>query len=346
MVIFFECIKIFELCYFNCSIGIINGQISGIFNWNDILYLLFYWVYKELLINFWIFDEVDMKLDVCQYGELLGCEKNVYDLIIGLLVMLDLLQMCFIYNVVEYIIDLVVYVNVVIIGQQEVIYNESYSYVLVLIIDLLNQNCIFEIVCIYLIIIKCNVLIMSVYDDFMCEKIVEILFKLLIQFLILEGINFYFGFVYFYNMVWQNCMNGIGKIISFINCDELVYIKFISELICVIIGENFELQINELIVYVYQLFEYVIEFEMQWLLEVLDGIDGIDVDEMMCYVKYWVNKMVGMFGIECLYSDIIDNVMLWIWVYVDNFIEIKIDFFEMCNVSYKKINVDNGFDDF
>lgn len=66
---------------------------------------------------------------------------------------------------------------------------------------------------------------------------------------------------------------------------------------------------------------------------------------MICYVKYCVNKMVGMFGIEKLYSDIIVNVMLWIKVYVDNFIEIKMDFFEMCNVSYKKISLDNGFDD-
>lgn len=238
MVMLFECIRIFELCYFNCFIGIINGCISGIFNWNDIFYLFFYWVYKELLINFWIFDEVDMKGDVCQYGELLVCEKNVYDLIIGLLVMLDLLQICFIYNVVEYIIDLVVYVNVVIIGQQEVIYNESYSYVLVFIVGLVDQNWVFELVWIYLMILVCNVLIMQFYDDFMCGKIVEMLICVLIQLLILEGINFYFGFVFFYNLVWQNCMIGIGKIISFINCDELVYIKFISELICVIVGEN------------------------------------------------------------------------------------------------------------
>lgn len=36
-------------------------------------------------------------------------------------------------------------------------------------------------------------------------------------------------------------MIGIGKIISFINCDEFVYLKFILEVIWVIFGENLEL---------------------------------------------------------------------------------------------------------
>lgn len=287
-----------------------------------------------------------MKGDARQYNELSVCEKNVYDLIIGLLVTLDLLQMRFIYNVAEYITDLVAYVNAVIIGQQEVIYNESYSYVLVSIIGLVDQNCVFEIVRMHSTIIKCNALIMGVYEDFMREKMVETLICSLIQFSILEGINFYFGFVYFYNLVCQNRMIGIGKIISFINCDELVYSKFISELICAIIGENQVLQGDEFTDYVHKVFEHVIDLEIQWIVEVLDGIDGIDVDEMICYVKYCVNKMVGMFGIEKLYEGVNDNVMLWIKVYVDNFIEIKTDFFEMWNVLYKKINLDNGFDDF
>ncbi len=55
--------------------------------------------------------------------------------------------------------------------------------------------------------------------------------KSLIQSSILEGINFLSGFAYFYNMVRQNRMTGTGKIISFINRDELAHTKFISELI-------------------------------------------------------------------------------------------------------------------
>ncbi|MEG7763187.1 ribonucleotide-diphosphate reductase subunit beta, partial [Listeria monocytogenes] len=84
--------------------------------------------------------------------------------------------------------------------------------------------------------------IMDAYDDFMNNKTGETLVKALIQSSILEGINFYSGFAYFYNLVRQNKMTGTGKIISFINRDELAHSKFISEVIRAILGENPELQ--------------------------------------------------------------------------------------------------------
>ena len=225
------------------------------------------------------------------------------------------------------------------------IHNESYSYVLASITDLANQNRVFEIARTHPTIQRRNAPIMASYDDFMREKTAETLLRSLIQSSILEGINFYSGFAYFYNLVRQNRMTGTGKIISFINRDELAHTKFISEVIRAIVGENPELQTDELTDYVHQAFEHAIALETQWTGEVLDGIDGIDVDEMIRYVKYRANKMSGMLGIEKLYSDTTDNVMPWIKAYADNFTETKTDFFEMRNASYKKTNSDNGFDD-
>ena len=133
-------IKILEPRHPNRSTGIINGQTSGILNWNDIPYPSFYRAYKELSTNFWIPDEVDMKGDAKQYGELSAREKNAYDSIIGLLATLDSPQTRFIYNVAEYITDPAAHANAAIIGQQEVIHNESYSYVLASITGLADQN--------------------------------------------------------------------------------------------------------------------------------------------------------------------------------------------------------------
>ena len=112
-----------------------------------------------------------------------------------------------------------------------------------------------------------------------------------------------------------------------------------------IVGENPELQTDELTDYVHVAFRHAIELETQWTGEVLDGIDGIDVDEMIRYVKYRANKMAGMLGIESLYAETTDNVMPWIRAYADNFTQTKTDFFEMRNASYKKTNADNGFDE-
>ena len=63
-------IRILEPRHPNRSTGVINGTTSGILNWNDIPYPSFYRAYKELSTNFWIPNEVDMKGDARQYGEL------------------------------------------------------------------------------------------------------------------------------------------------------------------------------------------------------------------------------------------------------------------------------------
>ncbi|ANF59405.1 ribonucleotide-diphosphate reductase subunit beta [Halotalea alkalilenta] len=338
-------IKILEPLNPNRSTGIINGKTSGILNWNDIPYPSFYRAYKELSTNYWIPDEVDMKGDAKQYGELSGKEKYAFDAIIGLLATLDSPQTRFIYNVAEYITDPAAHANAAIIGQQEVIHNESYSYVLASIAGLQDQNRVFELARTHPTIIKRNEPIMGAYNDFMTEKSAETLVRALIQSSILEGINFYSGFAYFYNLVRQNRMTGTGKIISFINRDELAHSKFISELIRAIVGENPELQGDRLTEYTHKAFAHAIDLETVWSSEVLDGIDGIDLDEMVGYVKYRANKMAGMLGIDKLYSQSSDNVMPWIKAYADNFTETKTDFFEMRNASYKKTNLDNGFDD-
>ena len=338
-------IKILEPRSPNRSTRIINGETSGILNWNDIPYPSFYRAYKELSTNFWIPDEVDMKLDARQYGELSKREKQAFDSIIGLLATLDSPQTRFIYNVAEYITDPAAHANAAIIGQQEVIHNESYSYVLASITDLSNQKRVFEIARTHPTILKRNAPIMDAYNEFMHEKTAETLIRALIQSSILEGINFYSGFAFFYNLVRQNRMTGTGKIISFINRDELAHTKFISEIIRAILGENMHLQADGLTEYVFKAFEHAVELESQWSAEVLDGIDGIHVDEMIEYVKYRANKMSGMLGIDTLYPDMTDNVMPWIKAYADNFTQTKTDFFEMRNASYKKTNIDNRFDD-
>lgn len=338
-------IKILEPTFPNRSTGIINGETSGILNWNDIPYPSFYRAYKELSTNYWIPDEVDMKSDARQYEELDRHEKYAFDAIIGLLATLDSPQTRFIYNIAEYITDPAAHANAAIIGQQEVIHNESYSYVLASITGLQDQKRVFEIARTHPTIIKRNQPIMDAYNEFMTEKTPETMIKALIQSSILEGINFYSGFAYFYNLVRQNRMTGTGKIISFINRDELAHSKFISELIRAILAENSQLNTDNLTEYTHEAFRHAVDLETIWSAEVLDNVDGIDVDEMIGYVKYRANKMAGMLGIESMYSENSSNIMPWIKAYADNFTDTKTDFFEMRNASYKKTNLDNGFDD-
>lgn len=339
-----EKISILEPMNPNKSTGIINGKTSGILNWNDIAYPSFYRAYKELTTNYWIPDEVDMKQDAKQYPNLLKSEKDVYDAYIGLLATLDSPQTRFIYNVAEYITDPAVHAIAAIIGQQEAIHNESYSYALSSITDLNNQNRIFNEARVHPIVIERNKPIMKSYDEFMNNKTGENLLKALIQSTILEGVNFYSGFAYFYNLARQNKMMGTAKIISFINRDELAHSKFIVEVIRAILGENPHLNTDEFTQYTHNAFERAVELERDWAGEMLGRIPEMDVDEMLEYVRYRGHKMGSMLGMD-IYPDSNQNVMPWIKAYADNFEDTKTDFFEGRVSSYKKTNSDNKFDE-
>ena len=63
-------IKLLNPEFPNKSTGIINGQSSGILNWNDIAYPQMYDFYQTLLSNFWKAQEINMQDDIKQWDSL------------------------------------------------------------------------------------------------------------------------------------------------------------------------------------------------------------------------------------------------------------------------------------
>jgi len=245
----------------------------------------------------------------------------------------------------EYVSDDSVHAIAAVIAQQEVVHNESYSYVLSSLFGFEDQKQIFEDARTNPTIIARNERIMRAYDDFIENPTEEKLAGVIVYSLILEGIFFYSGFAFFYNLARQQKMNATAQIISFINRDELVHGKFMSELLRAILGENPHLNTPEFNDFVKNEFQHAVESEIAWSNEVLDGVFGIDLDEMHTYIQYRANKMLKMLGLDPLYPDAHENVMPWIKAFVDNFDETKTDFFEARNRSYEKVDADNGFDE-
>src|SRR5699024_7110289 len=118
-----------------------------------------------------------------------------------------------------------------VIAQQEVVHNESYSYALSSLFSYEEQKQIFDDARQNPTIVARNERIMAAYDDFMKEPTEEKLVHVIVYSLILEGLFFYSGFAFFYNLARQQKMNATAQIISFINRDELVHGKFMSELL-------------------------------------------------------------------------------------------------------------------
>lgn len=329
----------------NKSTGIFGGESSGILNWNDIAYPHWYQMYKRLVGNYWQADEINMQSDLKQFPTLTAKEQDAYLKIIGLLSTLDAPQTRTALLLSLYATDPSAQSILAVIAQQEAVHNESYSYVLSSVVSLDQQKESFDLGRKDPVLLKRNEHIIHYYNKFVEEPTIENILKTLTYTTLLEGLFFYSGFAFFYNLARHNKMVGTSTMISYINRDELEHGRFISELFRATLGENSEYNTPEFTEWVYDQFQKSVDLEIEWSDYVLKGIDGIDLMEMHGYVKYRANKMLRMLGLSEIYPEYTENPMKWIRAYVDNFDDTKTDFFEQKSRSYTKTSDLNGFDD-
>lgn len=330
----------------NKSTGIFNGKSSGILNWNDIAYPHWYKIYKRLLGNYWQADEINMSSDVKQFSNLTKAEQEAYLKVIGLLATLDAPQTRTALLISLYATDPSVQSIMAVIAQQEAVHNESYSYVLSSVVSLDEQNKSFDFGRTDAILLKRNENIIKYYNEFVENPTTENMVKTLTYTTLLEGLFFYSGFAFFYNLARYNKMVGTSTMISYINRDELEHGRFISELFRATLSENPELNNEKMISWVYDQFKESVDLEIEWSNYVLKDIEGIDLDDMQGYIKYRANKMLRLIGLNEIYPEYVENPMKWIRAYADNIDGTKTDFFEQKSRQYVKVNaIDNGFDD-
>ncbi|HLR53397.1 MAG TPA: ribonucleotide-diphosphate reductase subunit beta [Pseudogracilibacillus sp.] len=329
----------------NKSTGVFGGKSSGILNWNDIAYPHWYKMYKRLIGNYWQADEVNMSTDVKQFAQLTEDEQDAYLKIIGLLSTLDAPQTRTALLFSLYATDPSVQSIMAVIAQQEAVHNESYSYVLSSVVSLKEQNKSFELGRHDEILLKRNEAIMHHYNAFVENPTIDNILRTMVYTILLEGMFFYSGFAFFYNLARENKMVGTSTMISYINRDELEHGRFISEMFRATLGENPEYNTPEFIEWVYEAFRESVELEIEWSTYVLSNVSGIDMEEMEGYIKYRGNKMLRMMGLEEIYPEHVENPMKWIRAYVDNFDGTKTDFFEQTSRQYTKTSELNGFDD-
>ncbi len=329
----------------NRATALFGGKSSGILNWNDIAYPHWYKTYKRLLANFWQSDEVNMSSDVKQFPMLSDKEQETYLKVISLLATLDSSQTRTILLTSLYATDPSVQSILAVIAQQEAVHNESYSYILSSVVSLDKQIEAFEIGRKDPVLLKRNQEIMNQYNQFVEEPTIENIIKILVYSTLLEGLFFYSGFAFFYNLARQNKMVGTSTMISYINRDELEHGRYISELIRSTLAENPEYNTKSFTDWVYEHFQKSVDLEIEWSHYVLNGVEGIDLEEMEGFIKYRANKMLRMIGLSEIYPEHVNNPMKWIRAYVDNFDGTKTDFFEQRNRQYTKVTDLNGFDD-
>ncbi len=338
-------IKLLNPDYPNKSTSIINGQSSGLLNWNDIAYPKMYDLYQTLLSNFWKAQEINMQDDIKQWDLLSEVEKDVFLRINTQLASLDSLQTPTMSQVMDYVTDSSFKAIFAVISQQEAVHNESYSYILSSLIPLDKQNDRFNQAKSDPIVRKRNQLILDAYEEFREKPTLQSLFKLSVNAINLEGIYFYAGFAFFYYLAGQQKMLKTSTMISYIQRDEMQHAYFMAQFIRILFTENPGLHTDENIHYIYQTISEAVELEKEWAHFILADIKGIDLHEFDSYVEYLANKRLRQLGLSNLYEER-SNPMPWIQVFSDEMMnETKSDFFEQKSRTYSKVSQSNGFDE-
>lgn len=336
--------KLYDATAPNRSTGMINGESSNILNWDDVHYPWAYPLYKNMLGNFWTPFEINMSGDVRQWHDLSDDERESFAKIIGLLAFLDSVQTDYGIRVAEYITDSSVNSLMIILAQQEVVHNHSYSYVLSSLVPKAKQEEIFEYWKHDPILLERNEFIAKGYESFIHDMTPMSMLKSLVYDVILEGLFFYASFAFFYDLARQGKMTSSSQMINYINRDEQLHVLLFTNIYKEILHENPELRTAELGEFVYDTFEEAVRLEVKWSHYIIgnkfDGIDGHDLEE---YVKFTANKRLAQLGYGKLYPNA-QNKMGWIR-YFEDIDSSKQDFFEGKSRQYTKTDEDNGFDD-
>jgi len=201
----------------NKSTGIVNGKSSNILNWDDVRYPWAYPKYKRMLANFWVPFEINMSKDIKDFPQLTQTEQEAFLKIIGLLALLDSIQTDYAGKVADYLTDSSLNALMIMLAQQEVIHNHSYSYVLSSLVDSETQNKVFDYWRSETTLQERNDFVTNGYQGFAEDPNVENLLKSIVYDVILEGLFFYSGFAFFYNLARNQKMVGSSTMINYIN---------------------------------------------------------------------------------------------------------------------------------
>ena len=167
----------------------------------------------------------------------------------------------------------------------------------------------------------------------------ENLIKTIMANFILEGIYFYSGFMFFYNLERNGKMPGSAQEIRYINRDENTHLWLFRSLIRELQKEEIEIFNKEFIEELRLMMKTGVEHEINWGNYVIgENIQGINKNLIDSYIKYLGNKRLKEIGLEPLFDGYDKNPAPWVDS-LSNANSVKTDFFEAKSTAYAKASV-------
>lgn len=310
-------------------------------NLNDFNNMKYSWVsdwYRQAMNNFWIPEEINLSQDFKDYPRLDKAERTAYDKILSFLVFLDSLQSNNLPTVSEYITANEVNLCLHIQAFQECIHSQSYSYMLDTICSPEERNDILYQWKTDEHLLNRNKFIGDCYNEFHEKRDKFSLIKTLIANFILEGIYFYSGFMFFYNLSRNGKMSGSAQEIRYINRDENTHLWLFRSIILELKKEEPDMFTPDKIKVYEDMMREGVRQEIAWGQYVIgNDVQGLNEQMVSDYIRYLGNLRWSGLGFGFLYDDNRKEPenMKWVGQY-SNANMVKTDFFEAKSTAYAK----------
>ena len=316
----------------------IGGNTTNLNDFNNMKYAWVSGWYRQAMNNFWIPEEINMSSDIKDYPELPEAERTAYDKILSFLIFLDSIQTANLPNIGQYITANEVNLCLNIQTFQECVHSQSYSYMLDTICSPTQRDNILYQWKTDEHLLRRNTFIGECYNAFQREKSPEALLRALMANYILEGVYFYSGFMFFYNLSRNGKMPGSAQEIRYINRDENTHLWLFRNMILELKKEEPQLFSPETVEMLKAMVEEGVEQETAWGHYVIgDRISGLTREMVTEYIRYLGNLRWTSLGFEPLYEGYEEEPesMKWVGQY-SNANMVKTDFFEAKSTAYAK----------
>ena len=316
----------------------IGGNTTNLNDFNNMRYA---WVsdwYRQAMNNFWIPEEINLAQDTKDYPNLSAAERTAYDKILSFLVFLDSIQTANLPNIGEYITANEVNLCLSIQAFQECVHSQSYSYMLDSICSPVERNDILYQWKTDEHLLRRNTFIGDLYNEFQQHKDPFTLLKVMMANYILEGIYFYSGFMFFYNLARNGKMPGSAQEIRYINRDENTHLWLFRNILLKLQKEEPELFSPENVQVLKEMLEEGVRQEIAWGHYVIgDAIPGLTKQMVTDYIRYLGNLRWTGLGFGPLFEDNQTEPASMSWVsQYSNANMVKTDFFEAKSTAYAK----------
>lgn len=321
---------------------IIGGNTTNIFNLNNTKYTWANRSYRTMMENFWIPEKVDLSND--RWENMDHNEQEAYLGILSFLIFLDSIQTNNLPNISDYVTAPEVNLVLAIQTYQEAIHSQSYQYIVETVLPSGIRDLAYNYWRKDYVLFERTNYIASIYQNFKDEPTDKNFKRVLIANYLLEGLYFYNGFNFFYNLASRSKMIGTSEIIRYINRDELTHVVLFQNFIGEII--NWETDYD----WIVEMFNTAVSHEINWSHHILrNDILGITNESTEEYTKYLANRRSRNIKMpEPLYPDVEHNPYKHLEAIADTIGKgsVKTNIFENTVTSYNMASAIDGWDKF